>query len=99
MAKSPKIRPRTKQLNICFHHFREHVRMSTIQFFFIFYQFSISRYFLRNHSLKIFSPVSSFDYVLVIILYAQQRERECFNMSIYIDLYIRTIIYSHIIFA
>ena len=33
MAKSPKIRPRTKQLNICFHHFREHVRISTIQIF------------------------------------------------------------------
>ena len=48
MAKSPKIRPRTKQLNICFHHFREHVHMSTIQFFFIFYQFSINRYFYET---------------------------------------------------
>ena len=33
VAKSPKIRPRTKHINLVYHHFREHVRTRLIQLF------------------------------------------------------------------
>ena len=33
LAKSPKMKPRTKHINISYHHFREHVRLRTIQLF------------------------------------------------------------------
>ena len=33
LAKSPKMRPRTKHLNLVYHHFREHVRTRIIQLF------------------------------------------------------------------
>ena len=31
LAKSPKMKPRTKHINISYHHFREHVRLRTIR--------------------------------------------------------------------
>ena len=31
LAKSPKIKPRKKYINISYHHFREHVRLRTIR--------------------------------------------------------------------
>ena len=33
LAKSPKMRPRTKHINLAYHHFREHVRLRIIQLF------------------------------------------------------------------
>ena len=33
IAKSPKMRPRTKHINLVYHHFREHVRTRLIQLF------------------------------------------------------------------
>ncbi len=31
LARLPKLRPRTKHINICYHHFREHVRLGLIK--------------------------------------------------------------------
>ncbi len=33
LAKLPKMRPRTKHINVCYHHFREHVRNGLIKIF------------------------------------------------------------------
>ena len=33
LARLPKLRPRTKHINICYHHFREHVRKGLIKIF------------------------------------------------------------------
>ena len=33
LAKSPKMRPHTKHINLAYHHFREHVRLRIIQLF------------------------------------------------------------------
>jgi hypothetical protein len=33
LAKLPKLRPRTKHINICYHHFREHVRKGLIKIY------------------------------------------------------------------
>ena len=33
LARLPKIRPRTKHINVCYHHFREHVRKGMIKIF------------------------------------------------------------------
>jgi hypothetical protein len=33
LAKLPKLRPRTKHINVCYHHFREHVRKRLIKIF------------------------------------------------------------------
>ena len=33
LAKSPKMKPRTKHINISYHHFRKHVRLRTVQLF------------------------------------------------------------------
>ena len=33
LARLPKMRPRTKHINVCYHHFREHVRKGVIKFF------------------------------------------------------------------
>ncbi|KAL7465176.1 hypothetical protein ACHAXS_005512 [Conticribra weissflogii] len=33
LAKLPKLRPRTKHINVCYHHFREHVRSGLIKIF------------------------------------------------------------------
>ena len=33
MARLPKMRPRTKHLNLSYHHFREHVRLSKVQIY------------------------------------------------------------------
>jgi hypothetical protein len=30
LARMPKLRPRTKHINVCYHHFREHVRLGLI---------------------------------------------------------------------
>ena len=35
LAKAPRMRPRTKYINIVYHHFREHVRIRVIQLFII----------------------------------------------------------------
>lgn len=35
LAKLPKIRPRTKHINVCFHHFRDHVENKTIEVIYI----------------------------------------------------------------
>jgi hypothetical protein len=31
LARLPKLRPRTKHINVCYHHFREHVRLGLIK--------------------------------------------------------------------
>ena len=31
LARLPKLRPRTKHINVCYHHFREHVRNGLIK--------------------------------------------------------------------
>jgi len=31
LARLPKLRPRTKHINVCYHHFREHVRKGIIK--------------------------------------------------------------------
>jgi hypothetical protein len=33
LARLPKLRPRTKHINVCYHHFREHVRKGLIKIF------------------------------------------------------------------
>ena len=33
LARLPKLRPRTKHINVCYHHFREHVRNGLIKIF------------------------------------------------------------------
>jgi hypothetical protein len=33
LARLPKLRPRTKHINVCYHHFREHVRKGLIRIF------------------------------------------------------------------
>ena len=33
LARLPKLRPRTKHINVCYHHFREHVRSRKIKIF------------------------------------------------------------------
>ena len=33
LARLPKLRPRTKHINVCYHHFREHVRKGIIKIF------------------------------------------------------------------
>ena len=33
LAQLPRLRPRTKHINICYHHFREHVRRGLIKIF------------------------------------------------------------------
>jgi hypothetical protein len=33
LARLPKLRPRTKHINVCYHHFREHVRKELIKIF------------------------------------------------------------------
>ena len=33
LARLPKMRPRTKHINVCYHHFREHVRKGLIKIF------------------------------------------------------------------
>jgi hypothetical protein len=33
LARLPKLRPRTKHINVCYHHFREHVREGLIKIF------------------------------------------------------------------
>ena len=33
LARLPKLRPRTKHINICYHHFREHVRNGLIKIY------------------------------------------------------------------
>jgi hypothetical protein len=33
LARLPKLRPRTKQINVCYHHFREHVFKGLIKIF------------------------------------------------------------------
>jgi len=40
IANVPKMRPRTKHLNIKYHHFREEVKKGTISIYHIFYLFS-----------------------------------------------------------
>ncbi len=33
LARLPKLRPRTKHINVCYHHFRKHVRKGLIKIF------------------------------------------------------------------
>jgi hypothetical protein len=33
LARLPKLRPRTKHINVCYHHFREHIRKGLIKIF------------------------------------------------------------------
>jgi hypothetical protein len=33
LARFPKLCPRTKHINVCYHHFREHVRKGLIKIF------------------------------------------------------------------
>eukprot|EP00804_Cyclotella_cryptica_P013693 CCRYP_016143-RD/>CCRYP_016143-RD protein AED:0.40 eAED:0.40 QI:0/-1/0/1/-1/1/1/0/109 len=33
LARLPRLRPRTKHINVCYHHFREHVRKGLIKIF------------------------------------------------------------------
>ncbi len=33
LARLPKLRPRTKHINVCYHHFREHVQKGLIKIF------------------------------------------------------------------
>ena len=33
LARLPKLRPRTKHINVCYHHFREHVRLGKIKIY------------------------------------------------------------------
>jgi hypothetical protein len=33
LARLPKLRPRTKHINVCYHHFHEHVRKGLIKIF------------------------------------------------------------------
>ena len=33
LARLPKLRPRTKHINVCYHHFREHIRKDFIKIF------------------------------------------------------------------
>ncbi len=33
LTRLPKLRPRTKHINVCYHHFREHVRKGLIKIF------------------------------------------------------------------
>jgi hypothetical protein len=33
LARLPKLRPRTKHINVCYHHFREHVRSRLIKIY------------------------------------------------------------------
>ena len=33
LARLPKLRPRTKHINVCYHHFREHMRKGLIKIF------------------------------------------------------------------
>jgi len=33
LARLPKLRPRTKHINVCYHHFRKHVRKGHIKIF------------------------------------------------------------------
>jgi hypothetical protein len=33
LARLPKLRPRTKHINVCYHHFREHVHKGLIKIF------------------------------------------------------------------
>eukprot|EP00804_Cyclotella_cryptica_P009459 CCRYP_017777-RA/>CCRYP_017777-RA protein AED:0.38 eAED:0.39 QI:0/-1/0/1/-1/0/1/0/98 len=33
LARHPRLRPRTKHINVCYHHFREHVRKGLIKIF------------------------------------------------------------------
>jgi hypothetical protein len=33
LARLPKLHPRTKHINVCYHHFREHVRKELIKIF------------------------------------------------------------------
>ncbi len=33
LAQLPKLRPRTKHINVCYHHFQEHVRKGLIKIF------------------------------------------------------------------
>ena len=42
LAKSPKLRPRTKHINLPYHHFREHVRKRIIQLFPISTEFQLA---------------------------------------------------------
>ena len=52
IAKAPKIRPRTKHLNLVYHHFREHVRMVIIQLFPISTDFQLADTFTKPVTLK-----------------------------------------------
>ena len=47
LAKSPKLRPRTKHINLPYHHFREHVRKRIIQLFPISTEFQLADIFTK----------------------------------------------------
>ena len=47
IAKTPKMRPRTKHLNLVYHHLREHVRMRIIQLFPISTDFQLADTFTK----------------------------------------------------
>ena len=54
IAKTPKMRPRTKHLNLVYHHFREHVRMRIIQLFQISADFQLADTFTKPLPQKLF---------------------------------------------
>ena len=54
IAKTPKMRPRTKHLNLVYHHFREHVRMRIIQLFPISTNFQLADTFTKPLPQKLF---------------------------------------------
>ena len=58
IAKTPKMRPRTKHLNLVYHHLREHVRMRIIQPFPISTDFQLADTFTKPLPQKVFEKFS-----------------------------------------
>ena len=47
LARLPKLRPRMKHINICYHHFREHVRYHLIKIFLVDTRDQIADVFMK----------------------------------------------------
>ena len=54
LARSPKLRPRTKHINNTYHHFREYVRNRLIQLFLIGTEFQVADIFTKPLSKDLF---------------------------------------------
>jgi hypothetical protein len=54
LARLPKLRPRTKHINLVYHHFREHVRQGVIQIFAIGTEDQVADIFTKPLSQNLF---------------------------------------------